>query len=306
MSHGTHRIIALSIALAVVAPLSAHAREQARQVKHCGVTIKANNTGKLVKDVSCGARCTTDENVACSYDVGQAKYVCPLAGSSCTPEQIELGRNATLDLNGFGLTAATGTAPVECSSVGNGSCTVRGPGTIVASTNLAVRGHAQNVFLRDLTIEHSRGVKTEGQVVANNVTMAGCDKGFASGKRMRLSDVTLDAGCDVSTGKDLFVEHLEGAVVVKANGNVHGKDVFLHEGWVEARDVFLTNLHAPVMSSNALSISTRSVRATGRVVLRDSLVSEIQAAHKPTLVDSTCRTSRNLAGTATWGVCVRD
>ena len=303
MSHRTYRLGALAIALAILAPLTAHARE----VKHCGVTIRANKTGKLAKNVSCGFSCTADSTVACSFDAGQGDYVCPLAGSGCTADKIHLGRNATLDLNGFNLSAAFRSTLVECSNEGPGSCTVRGPGTLVASKSVAVRGHAQNVFLSDLAIQDSHGgVKTAGQLVASNVSMTGCVKGLTSGKRMRLADVTLAASCDVTSGKDLFVDHLDGEVVVSAQGNVHGQDVFLQQGWVEAKNVYLANLHAPVASSNALSFSTRSVRATGRVVLRGSLVSEIQAGTKPRLVDSTCRTSRNLAGDSTWGVCVRD
>jgi len=79
-------------------------------------------------------------------------FRCPIAGSGCTEESIRLGRNATLDLNGFDLRGAYGRTVIECSEARQGRCTVQGPGTLFASKGRAVRGNHQDIVLRDLRI----------------------------------------------------------------------------------------------------------------------------------------------------------
>src|SRR3569832_2713471 len=106
----------------------------AREVKRCGITIAAGKTGRLVRDAHCGWRCANDPTVRCRFDRPDDNYGCPLIGGEpyrCESERIVLEPNATLDLNGFTLTAVDHGVGIVCSAEGHAKCTVKN-GTFAA------------------------------------------------------------------------------------------------------------------------------------------------------------------------------
>jgi hypothetical protein len=82
-------------------------------------------------------------------------------------------------------------------------------------------------------------------------------------------------------------------VSLSARGTVHGKDVFLEQGWVDAKNVFLTNLHAPVVSSHALlavspppqPIETTQLAARSRLLSFASSSASVSSVVMPSSCD---------------------
>ena len=142
---------ALAALLVVIVPSLARARD----VRRCGITIAAGKTGKLIEDVQCRTHCIDDPTVGCVMQTPSDEGVCPLPNpnSGCDADVITLGRNATLDLNGFTFTPMYMSRGIVCSDKGSGRCTIKGPGTIAGGKEAAIVPGNMSLVLQDLTVQ---------------------------------------------------------------------------------------------------------------------------------------------------------
>jgi len=275
-------------------------------VAACGVTVPAGQTGRLVQDVTCGWVCTSDHATPCTYSDPLEEWECP-TGGLCEAQSMRLGRNATLDLAGHDLRATYNQPTIFCTDDARpGRCTVRGPGTIFAEKDRPVVGHAQDVVLRDLTIDNSYGgVETAGRISLDRVQTYAGDGVIRAGRALRARDVTMTSGLRLESGGPMTLERVHVARGITAAGTLRGRDVVAVEGGVSGRDVFLTR--ATVPEPPVLDLSTDAhVSAANRLVLRDSAAGRIESGKRPRLVRSTCAESRRVGAPGSWGVCATD
>ena len=302
MSHATRTLVALSALLAIAFPHPVHARD----VKRCGITIGAGKTGKLVKNVTCGYRCTSDQTVRCAFDAHREDYVCPLDNGGCRSEEIFLGRNATLDLNGFDLTAAYNQTGIVCSAGTHTRCTIKGPGNFFAAKSTAITPNNRDVVLQDLLIDRDYGgFATAGWVHATNVRIQNCSSGMLAMKGATVKNSSFGGDCGIASGKNLYLDKVESIDGLYAAGTIRGKDVTIQDGGIRAKDVFLTRAQIP-NPVNMSPIFNADVIAERRLVLRDSTVGDIESGVVPKLTGSSCVLSRKTGSSDTWGVCALD
>lgn len=303
MSHATRTLVVLAALAAVAAPQAVHARD----VKHCGITIGGGETGKLVQNVTCGYRCTSDPTVRCALDARREDYVCPLENSGCQPEEIFLGRNATLDLNGFDLTAAYNQTAIVCSAGTHTRCTIKGPGNFFAAKSTAIVPNNRDVVLQDLLIDRDYGgFITAGWVHATNVRIQNCSSSMAAKKGATVKNASFGGNCGISSGKNLYLDNVASIDGIWAIGTIRGKDVTIQDGRISAKDIFLTRAQIPKPLDPTSTIFRPDVSASRRLVLRDSTVGGIESGVAPKLAGSSCVLSRKAGSTDTWGVCTLD
>ncbi|MBY0274523.1 hypothetical protein K2Z84_04210 [Candidatus Binatia bacterium] len=283
-------VCALAISLTVGAA-------QAREVKRCGITIGAGKTGTLVRDVECGYRCSTDRTVRCVFE--REDYRCPVDPTqSCVPETITLERNATLDLNGFDLTAAYGQDTIICAAGSRSKCTLRGPGNFFAWKGRAITPNGREIVLQDVLIDRDYdGFSGARSIRASSVVLRNCSSDMGADGAVRATNVYLGGGCGLIAGGDMFLRDVTIVDGVWAKGTVRGVGVRSTDssfGSVAGKDVFL--------SDSELG----RVEAGRQLVLRDSTVERITTGDEPALIRSSCDHSTRADGTGTWGVCSLD
>jgi hypothetical protein len=301
MSYSMRTLVAATAMVVALLPQVA----QSRDVKRCGITIAAGKTGKLVQDVQCGYRCTTDPTVRCKLD--RDDYRCPLDNGGCSAEQIFIERNATLDLNGFDLSAAYGHDTVVCSAGSRTRCTIKGPGTFFAWKAAAITPNDRDVILKDLTIDHDYdGFTTAGWVRATNVVLQSCSSGMMGRAGASAKNVHIGASCGIYSGRNLYLDNVFIADSASAAGTVRAKDVTVANGVIGGRDVFLKRSHVPLPLDTTPISFRASVIAERRLVLLDSTVGGIESGLKPALKRSSCVQSRKLGTQNSWGVCAID
>jgi hypothetical protein len=294
-------LLASVITIAVLVPQSAFARK----VKHCGITIKDGGTGTLIQDVTCGYRCTEDPRTRCTFRGDD--FHCPVPTSGCTPETIVLGKNSTLDLNGFDLTAAYNRDTVFCGENGGSRCTIKGPGTFYAGKGAAITPNGSNVILSDLTIDRDyEGFTTDGWLRATNVVLQNCSAGMKAMRGVRAKHVSVGSCCGLQSGRNMVLDDVYVADNVGAVGTLRGRDVTVKDGGVRGRDVFLTRALIPSPLDTELSDYPTNVLAERHLVLRDSILGGIEAGAPPELLGSTCMQSRKPNSNESWGVCAND
>lgn len=299
MSLARGLLLASAVAFMIVAPGSA----LARKVKRCGIRIEPNRTGKLVRDVACGYRCTTDRSVRCA--LVRDDFRCPIADSGCAPESIRLERNATLDLNGFSLRAAGHVTAIICSKGGRGRCTVKGPGTFNAGKTAPIVPNDKDVILKNLTIDNDYdGFVTSGWVRATNLVRRNCFGDIVAGKGVRAKNVTLGGGCDLWSRKNLFADGIYAIDSFGADGTVRAKNV-TGANYITGKDIYLTRASVPELLMDSVA-SSFQVHAQRKLSLRDSVIGGIESGEKPNLTHSSCLRSREMGSAATWGVCAED
>lgn len=127
-------------------------------------------------------------------------YVCPLDGEGCRAENIFLGRNATLDLNGFDLTAVDNATGIICSAGTHTRCTIKGPGTFFAAKSKAITPNDRDVVLKDLTIDRDYiGFTTKGWIHATDVRIQNCSSVMVGEKGATVKDSSFGTGRSSST-----------------------------------------------------------------------------------------------------------
>lgn len=305
-AHGWWRRSAPALAMALATLLVVAGDAEARAVKRCGITIGSGKTGKLVRDVECGYRCTRDETVRCQLD--REDFRCPIGdGQGCTAETIVLGRNATLDLNGFTLSSAYNRDGVVCAAGTKSRCTIQGPGTFMARKGRAITPHDRDVILKDLLLTGDYGgFHTAGWVRATNVELLRCSAEMVGEKGVRAKRVRVGASCGLSSGKNLYLEDVFASDGLRAASTVRGTGVTVQSGGISGKDVFLARAQIPVPLDTELGAYAPSVRAERKLVLRDVVAGGIASGVAPKLVRSSCMQSHKMGGSGSWGVCALD
>jgi hypothetical protein len=295
-------VVGLASTLAVVLA-AGHAL--ARDVKRCGITIGTGKTGTLVQDVECGYRCAVDSTVRCVFE--REDYSCPIDRTQgCTAETIVLGRNATLDLNGFTLASAYQQDGVICAAGSKSRCTITGPGTFLARKGRAITPNDRDVVLKNLLVSGDyQGFTTAGWVRATNVELLGCSASMVGEKGVRATGVRVNQSCGLSSGKNLYLNDVFVADSVQAVGTVRGTKVTVQNGAVIGKDVFLANSHIPAPLDTELDVYDQNVRAERKLVLRDVVAGGIASGDAPKLVRSSCMQSYRPGG-GNWGLCALD
>jgi len=292
--------------MALAATLALTAGAEARDVKRCGITIGHGKTGRLVQDVQCGYRCTRDTTVRCT-DQGGDDYRCPIGdGQGCTAETIVIGRNATLDLNGFTLSSAYQRDGVVCAAGSKSRCTIKGPGNFFARKGQAITPNDRDVILKDLLIDRDyHGFATDGWLRADNVRLTNCSAAMQAAAGVRATNVHVGGGCQLISGKNMYLDDVESVDHIGAAGTLRGKDVVAWNS-IGGGNVFLTRARAPWPLDTELTSYDKEVRSLGKLVLRDSVVGGIESSAPPKLVGSSCMQSFKTGGSGDWGVCALD
>ncbi len=304
-AQGWWRRSALALAMALAATLAVTAGAEARDVKRCGITIGPGKTGKLVQDVECGYRCTRDSTVRCKLE--RDDYRCPIGdGQSCTAETIVLGRNATLDLNGFTLASAYQQDGVICAAGSKSRCTIQGPGNFFARKGKAITPNDRDVILKDLLIDRDyHGFATAGWVRADNVRLTSCSAAMHAAAGIRATNVHVGGGCQLISGRNMYLDNVESVDHIGAFGTIRGRDVIARRS-IGGGNVFLTRSRSPWPLDTELGAYEKDVYSQGKLVLRDSIVGGIEAETPPKLVRSSCMQSFKLGTSGDWGVCALD
>lgn len=296
------------VALAALAlPLTARARD----VKRCGLTIGAGNTGTVVRDVKCGWHCTADPTVRCTGPTDARDAQCPLPGQGylCSPDVITLERNATLDLNGFEVRAANGSPIVACAQQGTGKCTVVGPGTLQGSKSAPqIEPGNKTLVLRDLTLGRSyHAIESSGWIHATDVVL---DGGLIAEKGMRVKNLTITVDSGVFSMKNLYANGVILGGPMGAEKTVRAKNVIGTTdigGGIRGRHVVLRDVVLPFAMNPADCVEPRfTVAAERRLRMVRSSAAGLESGVKPILIDSSCRASKHAGDDTSWGVCSED
>ena len=276
-------------------------------VTSCGTHIPPLEIGVLRADLTCGFRCSDDPSVACLSDGD-----CPSrADNTCLGEHITLGRGARLELSGHVLTMAYHDYGVACDApdTGYGSCTVRGPGTILGGKGTGVFSRAMSVRVVDVAIENTdAAVVSSGWVLLKRVRLGAREEGVYGVQGVVARDVTVGPA-GISSGGDLVLRNVsvpETGGPITAAGVVRGADVdtFGFE-LIAGRHVALRRVRSrPAYPDSPDELVT--IRATGRLRLADSQVGSLESGEPPWLIRTACLRSMMAGGAGTWGVCAGD
>lgn len=274
------------------------------------MTIPASQKGVLQNDIACGFYCSGDPSIACEYN--DEEDVC-FGHGFCVPEQIVLGRGATLYLDGHEITPAYQAAGVHCgiAAIDKGRCTVTGPGTIAGGKGWAVAAPSgMDIIVKNITVGgfdasfYTTGrLKAEGLVVPNdreNAIQA------LKGATIRSSQLDGAAGL-LSDGDvrliDVQIGPSHGGDIV-AGRRFLGRNLIIHgDRGINARDIAIKQaISVPGTHDQHGSYAS----ATRRLRLIDSEVVNIESGKKPVLVRSECAKSTVYGTSETWGVCTED
>lgn len=299
-----------AIVLAVIAALTLAAPPvvAARDVKRCGITIRAGKTGTLVKDVACGYHCTADPTVACAPEDPGDDPTCPLPGesSSCAPDAITLERNATLDLNGFQFIPAYQEAKgIVCEPGRRGRCTIVGPGIIQGGKQASIEANDMDLVLKDLTIRRMyKAILVKGKINLENVQLQNL-VGLHAANGIRAKNVTIDVDSGLGSGKDLHADGVVSDGFLGADGAMRVRRSTIKSGSVVVgRDVFLSDTSVlPDPGSDTVAFN---VDAERQLVLRRSSARGIKSGQEPKLVDASCVKSLRNGDVGSWGICTDD
>lgn len=233
--------------------------------------------------------------------VVQTDLVCP-----DTIQTVSLGSGATLDLNGHVLTATGLGNVIDVHS--RGGHTVRGPGQLVNITISCGVGfdYARSVSIQDLDIVSTsyggidcldQDAYQDNRLRVRNVNISGSSTFGITGQHVRVSDVSI-SGADLIAlwattlrGKRLSIVGNAAAAIARDG---YARSVSLSESQIE---------------DNGDGI------AAVRVLLRDTTVTgngvpngfDISSFRPPRLLGtSTCDSSLNVYGQASWGICSND
>jgi hypothetical protein len=275
----------------------------ARDVKRCGITVAAGKTARLVKDVQCGWRCTNDPRVRCRF--GRENNGCPLIGDEpyrCTSERILLEPNATLELNGFTLTAVEHGVGIVCVPGGHAKCTVKG-GTFAARRAWAFVPNYRDLVLEDLVVKNAEGVVLAGRISATNVFFEDSTASMRSRGGVRIRNFRIAGG--VYSDKGMFLDVAESTDGFTAAGAIRGSGVIVSNGVVYGKSVHLRDSRVERETIDPASFEP-AVIAYQRLFLRDSVVGTILSGDAPRLKRATCTESRKIGGEESWGVCTND
>lgn len=216
----------------------------------------------------------------------------------CAPDEaIQLGRKATLRMNGHSVSSETPTSGIGILCE-RSKCRIEGPGEVFGFADIGIVGlSSSQLEIADVRL-HDNGVGIIGD-------------------RVRLSDVEVEDG----TGAGVLANKI-AAVGVTASGN--GEDGITANA-CRLTDVVASNDARSGVSCrrlNALRLTAAGnggfgVLATrpGTAKLVDSTITgnaadDVASEHRPSVKGSTCGTSRRLDGNGadagTWGVCTAD
>jgi hypothetical protein len=221
----------------------------------------------------------------------------------CDPERIVLEPNATLDLNGFTLTAVDHGVGIVCAPGGHEKCTLKG-GTFAAQGAYAFVPNGRDLVLQDLVVKNADGHSNAGRLTATNVVFQDSTATLRGTRGARLRNSKFDGR--VESSKDMTLFNTEGVEGFVAAGAIRGSGVTVANGVIGAGSILLRRSSVAVEGFDP-AVFVPALVATHKVILRDSVVGTILSGEKPTLLDgATCTESRKVGVEERWGVCTND
>lgn len=228
----THRFTCSATALALAALAIPAWADVPVEISSCqGASVPAHRIGVVTADLQCGYHCLSDPSLACAINDDAA---CAGEGpEDCVADVIQVGRDATLKLQGHVITGPYNSDAIRCvDAQPGGTCTVAGPGEIDSTKGSAVSSVSMNVRVRDLGLYGSYGaIDTPRTADVRGCTFGNWD-GDVGGRRVRVVDSTSegDGGGFFATESVSLVRVATGSSV-HAGRRITGRNVTLVGGF---------------------------------------------------------------------------